>query len=159
VGGPGRRPSWSRKLPPPAAADLPVWVLDTNVLVSGMLSAEGPPARLVDAVLGPRLRLALDDRIEEEYVRVLRRPKFSLDPARLEAVVALLAWQVRISAAPREGLKAPDPEDEKFLEVAAGTEDRLLVTGNLRHFPAACRGGVEVLSPAEAWKKFQAEVG
>ena len=32
-------------------SDAPVWVLDTNVLVSGLLSPFGPPGRLVDALL------------------------------------------------------------------------------------------------------------
>lgn len=141
-------------MPPSAAADVPVWVLDTNVLVSGILSADGPPARLVDAVLGQRLRLALDDRIEDEYLRVLRRPKFSLDPVRLEALTALLALQERVSAGPRPGKKAPDPDDEKFLEVAGATQEKVLVTGNLRHFPVICRSGVKVWSPAEAWQKL-----
>ena len=67
-------------------------MLDTNVLVSGLLSSAGPPGRLLDAVLGRRLVLALDDRMEDEYVRVLRRPKFSFDPIRLEAVFALFVW-------------------------------------------------------------------
>lgn len=44
----------------------PVWVLDTNVVVSGLLSAHGPPARLLDAALAGSLRLSLDDRIEAE---------------------------------------------------------------------------------------------
>jgi hypothetical protein len=39
------------------------WVLDTNVLVSGLLSANGPPGRLLDAVLSRRLTMAFDDRI------------------------------------------------------------------------------------------------
>jgi predicted nucleic acid-binding protein len=44
----------------------PIWVLDTNVVVSGLLCAHGPPARLLDALVDARLRLAFDDRIEAE---------------------------------------------------------------------------------------------
>ena len=146
-------------MPPSVVVEPPVWVLDTNVLVSGLLSSEGPPGRLLDAVLGRRLVLALDDRMEEEYVRVLRRPKFSFDLGRLEAVFALFAWQRRVSATARQGRPAPDAADEKFLEVAAMISDQVLVTGNLRHFPVSCRGDVEVLSPAEAWKKLHGAGG
>lgn len=146
-------------MPPSVVVEPPVWVLDTNVLVSGLLSSAGPPGRLLDAVLGRRLVLALDDRMEDEYVRVLRRPKFSFDPIRLEAVFALFVWQTRVSAARRRGRQAPDAEDEKFLEVASLIPDRVLVTGNLRHFPVSCRGNVEVLSPVEAWKKLHGAGG
>ena len=57
--------------------DLPVWVVDTNVLVSGLLSPFGPPGRIVDLLQAGGLRLAADDRIEAEYRDVL-----SLSPGR-----------------------------------------------------------------------------
>jgi len=144
---------------PSAVAEVPLWVLDTNVLVSGLLSSVGPPARLVDAVLGQRLWLVLDDRIEEEYGRVLRRPKFAIDPVRLEALTALFAWQERVVAGVRRGKRALHEEDEKFMEVAAVSRDRILISGNLRHFPVACWGGVEVLSPLAGWRRLQGLVG
>ena len=62
-------------------AEAPVWVLDTNVLVSGLLSPFGPPGRLVDALLARRLRLAFDDRIELEYREILARPRFGISQA------------------------------------------------------------------------------
>ncbi len=49
---------------------------------------------------------------------------------------------------PRAAL--PDPHDEPFLAVALATPDRVLVTGNIRHFPPSCRAGVTVLTPREA---------
>ena len=44
--------------------EAPTWVLDTNVIVSGLLVAAGFSGRLLDAVLTGRLSLAYDDRIE-----------------------------------------------------------------------------------------------
>ena len=58
-----------------AAGDVPVGELDTNVLVSGLLSPSAPPGRLVDALLGRRLRVALDDRVEGEYPRGAGTPE------------------------------------------------------------------------------------
>jgi predicted nucleic acid-binding protein len=43
----------------------------------------------------------------------------------------------------------PDPDDAPFLEVALAASADCLVTGNRKHFPARCRCGVEVLSPAQ----------
>jgi hypothetical protein len=45
-----------------------------------------------------------------------------------------------------------------FLEVASGSRDGILVTGNLRHFPEVSRGSVRILSPAEAWNRYVAEL-
>ncbi len=133
-------------------AEVPEWVLDTNALVSGLLSPSGPPARLVDAVLGRRLRLAVDDRIEMEYREVLARPRLGIPRGRRDAFLAVLLFQLHVTARPWPYAAPPDEDDRPFLEVAAGTGDLSLVTGNLRHFPPACRGPVRVLSPRAAWE-------
>jgi predicted nucleic acid-binding protein len=137
-------------------ADTPVWVLDTNVLVSGLLSPAGPPGRFVDVLLGRRLRLALDDRIELEYRDVLARPRLGIDDVRREAFPAILQFQEHLNAAPWSHRSPPDEDDVIFLEVALQTSERTVVTGNLKHFPAGCRGPVTVLSPRDAWERFVA---
>jgi len=121
-------------------------VLDTNVVVSGLPSAAGPPAWILEAVVAGELELALDAAIFEEYERVLRRPEFSFPSARVEDLLALIdQWAFWVAAAPRPRLPLPDPGDEPFLAVAGATAS-VLVTGNLRHYPARSRGGVRVLT-------------
>ncbi|HXL73081.1 MAG TPA: putative toxin-antitoxin system toxin component, PIN family, partial [bacterium] len=61
-------------------------VLDTNVLVSGLLSPYGPPGEIVRMVSSRALSLCFDARIISEYAEVLTRPKF---PFRRDAVEAL----------------------------------------------------------------------
>jgi putative PIN family toxin of toxin-antitoxin system len=135
-------------------ADAPAWVLDTNVLVSGLLSPSGPPGRLVDVLLGRRLRLAFDDRIEAEYREVLARPRLGIEPIRRDAFLAILQFQEHVIGLPWPHQVPPDEDDVVFLEVAARTAARTVVTGNLRHFPPGCRGPVTVLSPRSAWVRF-----
>ncbi|NCC53020.1 MAG: putative toxin-antitoxin system toxin component, PIN family [Spartobacteria bacterium] len=134
--------------------DYPGWVLDTNVIVSGLLSSVGPPGRLIDMVLSRRLHMVVDDRIEDEYRCVLSRPKFSLNAARLGAFLAILQFQNRVIAAPWTYPPALDPDDTFFLEAAMYASDHVLVTGNLKHFPEACRGPVRVMSPRDAWQHY-----
>lgn len=130
------------------------WVLDTNVLVSGLLSANGPPGRLLDAVLSRRLTMAFDDRILQEYREVLARPIFHFKPADVAAFWEILPFQRHLVAMPVEGLKASDTPDTKFLEVAFATESKILVSGNERHYPIESRAGVHVISPREAFESF-----
>lgn len=134
---------------------VPVWTLDTNVLVSGLLSPDGPPGRLVDAVLARQLRLALDDRIEKEYRTVLVRPKFRFDAFDLVRVFGILSYQQHLSVTSSAGLVAAESADTKFLEVASATTAKVLVTGNLKHYPRASRGKVRVITPAEAIAELQ----
>ena len=137
-------------------ADAPVWVLDTNVLVSGLLSPSGPPGRLVDVLVARRLRLALDDRVELEYREVLARPKLGIEPVRREAFLAILQFQDHLTALPWPHRALPDADDVIFLEVALQTSARVVVTGNLKHFPRGRRGPVDVMSPRAAWDRFVA---
>ncbi len=133
----------------------PSWVLDTNVLVSGLLNAYGPPGRLLDSVLSGTLRLTYDDRIEREYREVLARPKFGFSAPLREAFLSELKHQDPVAAAvwPRKK-NLPDPDDLPFLEAAKYAADHILVTGNPRHYPVSVRDDVLVLSPAQAWERL-----
>ena len=131
--------------------DPPVWVVDTNVLVSGLLSPFGPPGRIVDALLSRRLRLALDDRIEAEYRDVVARPRLSVARLRQEAFPATLQFQHHVAPTPWPYRRPPDEDDTMFLEVALQTSALTVVTGNRRHYPRACHGPVTVRSPRDAW--------
>jgi putative PIN family toxin of toxin-antitoxin system len=123
-------------------------VLDTNVLVSGLLSPFGPPGEIVRMVSSRAIRLCVDARLLAEYEQVLLRPRFDLDP---DAVAALLDYvdvtSEKVASAPLSG-RLPDPDDEAFLEVAMASGAEYLVTGNLVHFPAEACAGVSVVSPA-----------
>ena len=124
-------------------------VLDTNVLVAGLLFAAGPPAWIIEAALAGDLDLAFNMAIRQEYEDVLLRPEFGFSRPRVEALLAVIdrfgLWVAAVAPWP---VPLPDPDDEPFLGVAAATESAL-VTGNVRHFPARCRQGVRVLTPRE----------
>lgn len=124
-------------------------VLDTNVLVSGLLSAAGPPSWIVEAILAGELELALDMAIRQEYEEVLRRPEFGFTSGIVDELLAAIdRFGLHVAAAPPSPVPLPDPDDEPFLAVAAAT-DSTLVTGNLKHFPPPSREGVEVQTPRE----------
>lgn len=124
-------------------------VLDTNVLVSGLLSPRGSPAAVVDLVLTRDLCVLLDARILEEYAGVLLRPELRLVQARVDVVLEFLRHAaVHVDAEPLS-LSVPDASDLPFLEVAVSGLADALVTGNLRHFPARFRHGVRVLGPTD----------
>jgi len=110
---------------------------------------------LIDALLSRRLTLALDDRIELEYRDVLARPRLGIEAVRREAFLAIVQFQLPVTAPPWPHRAPPDQDDVMFLEVALQTSDRVVVTGHLRHFPAGCRGPVTVLSPRCAWDTFE----
>ena len=125
-------------------------VFDTNVLVSGLLRAEGPPGRIVDSLLRESFHALYDDRMLAEYEAVLARPRFGFDPGSVRVFLGFLCESgERIVAAPLD-LHCSDPDDQPFLEVAIEGLADALVTGNRRHFPQRCP--VRIVIPADLLK-------
>lgn len=124
-------------------------VLDTNVLVSGLLSPFGPPGEIVRLVSSGAVTLCLDARIFSEYDEVLAQPRFGFDSDSVAALLDYVDFTGEIVASQPLPARLPDPDDEPFLEVALACDADCLVTGNLAHFPPESRAGVTVLSPAE----------
>jgi predicted nucleic acid-binding protein len=128
-------------------------VVDTNVLVAGILSASGPPGWIVEALLSGEIEPVLDAGIRAEHEDVLRRPELSLDPERVTAVLDVIDAFGLEAVVPPWPEPLPDPDDAPFLAVAAWVGCPL-VTGNMRHFPARARRGVAVLTPRQLVDDF-----
>ena len=124
-------------------------VLDTNVLVSGLLTPFGACGDVVRLLTGGAVTLCVDARILLEYNEVLRRPHFCMDPEKVDIVLDYIGNAAEHHAAAILDRALPDADDNAFLEVARGARVACLVTGNVRHFPVSCRAGIPVLSPQE----------
>lgn len=133
-------------------------VLDTNVLVSGLLSPKGNPAQVLTLALGGALQLCHDNLILAEYTEVLARPRFRFDPKRVREVLAKIEIDgLAIEATGHQNLHLPDADDEPFLAVALAGKVDFLVTGNLADYPPDKRRGCAVVSPAvfmAAWQEL-----
>lgn len=128
----------------------PVVVLDTNVVVSGLLKADHSPARVLSAVLRTDVTIALDARILTEYRDVLLRPRFGFNPTLVEFVLEALSRDAIAVATLPWALPLPDPDDCRFLEVASSVQPyAVIVTGNSRHFPVESCAGVRVETPGQ----------
>lgn len=122
-------------------------VVDTNVLVSGILSREGPPGKIVDLITGNHLQVCFVGRILAEYEAVLNRPEFTLPgPLVANLLAQIVAVGESVSVFPLSH-PLPHEADEMFLEAALAGGAECLITGNLKHFPTASCHGVRVLSP------------
>ena len=131
-------------------------VFDTNVVISGLLSATGTCGRLLDMVLESVVVLCLDARILEEYREVSRRPELGIEAADADRVLDFLELSSVSTVALPLQVALPDGDDLPWLEVAAA-EAVPLVTGNMRHYPSRSRCGVEVLSPRQFLDRLRSD--
>ena len=111
-------------------------VIDTNVLVSGLLSPSGNEA----SICSPSIRAwftRFSEDILDEYAAVLARPKFGF-PLGRDRGGASHVPQSRVSSFSRTSRAvSSDPADTKFLHCAHTAQADYIVTGNKRDFPDA----------------------
>ena len=73
-------------------------VIDTNVLVAGLLSPFGACGEIVRMVSAGELTLSFDARILSEYNEVLRRPKFGFEEEKVAAFLDYIVYRGRAVA-------------------------------------------------------------
>jgi putative PIN family toxin of toxin-antitoxin system len=135
-------------------------VLDTNIVVSGLLQSQGNPGQVLALVLSGAIQACHDERILAEYAEVLARPRFKFDPKRIREVLNKIeADGLTVDAREESNLKLPDPDDEPFLAVALAASVDFLVTGNLADYPPDKRRGCVVVSPAAFMAEWQRTAG
>lgn len=106
-------------------------VIDTNVLVSGLLFG-GEPGRLRDLWIGGRIVPLVSKETFAEIVKVLAYPKFRLTAAEIDMLVEqelLPHFQVVDVTEDASGV-CRDPHDDQFLALADSGGASHLVTGD-----------------------------
>ncbi|MSV35584.1 MAG: putative toxin-antitoxin system toxin component, PIN family [Bryobacterales bacterium] len=115
-------------------------VIDTNVLVSGIMTKRGAKADVLDLVSAGRRLWCVSEPIVEEYLGVLARPRFrSLDAGRVQHVIACIELAELVVPTMTLAVSRDGP-DNRFLECAEVAGAEYLVTGNARDFPAEWKG-------------------
>lgn len=113
----------------------PPSVVDTNVLVSGLLASgpDSPTAKIVDAMLAAAFPFALSDALLAEYRSVLLRPALTkahgLGQGEIDVILVELARHT-IVLSPRAADPAPDSGDQHLWDLLAARDDLVLVTGD-----------------------------
>jgi len=83
-------------------------VIDTNVLVSGVINPHGPPGRIVNAVLSEMIIVLYDDRILSEYREVLMRPMFGFQRADIDVLLEFIELSGEHTSAEPIAVVLPD---------------------------------------------------
>ena len=124
-------------------------VIDTNVLVAGLLSPFGACGEIVRMVSSGELTLSFDARIISEYNEVLRRPRFGFEEEKVATLLDYIVYRGQAVAPSPLSHSLPDTDDEPFLEVTLASQSVCLVTGNQKHFPTERCQGAKIMSPNE----------
>jgi uncharacterized protein len=110
-------------------------VLDTNVIVSGLISTDGTPAQIINLLINGRITILYDDRILTEYVEVLSRKKFGFKKEIIDPLMDFIKNEGEYIGAEPINKRFTDDDDKKFYEVAKTAKAKCIVTGNKAHYP------------------------
>ncbi len=123
-------------------------VVDTNVLVSGLLYG-GKPGEIVTLWERGKIRPLCSKEIVEEYLRVLAYPKFQLSESEIDFLLTyeILPYFEVITVKSGKTYVAEDPSDDKFIWCALEGNAEVIVSGD-EHLLNFLPGPVTVSSVA-----------
>ena len=134
-------------------------ILDTNILLSALLSPQGASAKLLDAWERKKFTLVACDALIAELREVAGRPFFR---TRLRAGASeLLAAGIRdFSLFCRDlpfGPVAPDPKDSYLLALAEASKAGFLVTGDKQLLSLSRHKSTRIITPAAMIENLKAQ--
>jgi hypothetical protein len=133
-----------------------LFIFDTNILISALLSHAGNEATLLNMWTEKKFNLAVTPQILEEYGDVLFREKFRYHPAFSQTKTEYLLNRLRVNTLHYTGTHEVEPlssdrDDEIFIACAVEAQADILVTGDTKHLlPLDNYGKTKILTSKEA---------
>jgi len=115
---------------------VPVAVIDTNIVVSGLITSnpESSLAAILDGMLNGRLQFVLSTALLDEYREVLQRPKLrklhALQEHEIEKILEGISRNATWIEPTPSPLASPDPDDQHLWDLLTARPDAVLVTGD-----------------------------
>lgn len=137
------------------------FVLDTNLLVSGVISA-GLPRRLVDGAKAGEFELCTSEVLLAELLEVLLRGKFAarleqagLTPQGIVDDLRRIAVVVQPADTPR--VVPTDPDDDHVIAAAVTGQADLIASGDKRDLlPMGGFAGIPIVTARDAIERLEA---
>lgn len=133
-------------------------ILDTNVVVSALISNSFPTFILYDLVLTRKVYICLSDSVLSEYIGVLKRDKFDrfrdFRPKADVVINKMREISLFYSNTPKVELLI-DASDDKFLELAIASAADYLITGNTSDFKIPQFENTIIITPREYWDNYK----
>lgn len=125
-------------------------VIDTNVLISGLLSTTSTPAQAVEKAVTKAQLLATTETLRE-LIQKLHSPKFDryVRRERRDALLERVASLVEIIDVLQSIRASRDPKDNKFLEAAVNGRADVIVTGDKDLLDLNPFRGIAILTAAD----------
>ncbi len=138
-------------------------VLDTNILVSAVLSKSGVPAQIVDARRARKFLVISGEAAILEVERVLKdlhnTGKYEITKEQIGGLVHLLRMDALLVPAQSDAAGAipADPADEIFLSIALDGEAQIIVSGDSHLLDLGTYRDIEIQTARQFLDNLKAE--
>jgi len=129
-------------------------VLDTNVLVSGIIGKTGTPAKILDSWQAGEFKLITSPELVSEINKVLHYPhiqqKYRLAESDIDAfLISMVSFGIMTPGKLELRVIEDDPDDDKFLAAAVEGGADYIVSGDNHLKCLKIYQGITIISPAE----------
>jgi len=130
-------------------------VLDTNVLVSAIIS-DGKPRELLRKAISKEFCLVTSDQILRELGTVLRRPKFKTDEDEIHRIILVLIQSAEIvEVVSKLHQVEVDPKDNMVVETAYDGKADLIVSGDSHLLSLKSFRGIKIVTTKQMLDSLQ----
>ena len=134
-------------------------VLDTNVIISGLLSEEDTyPAKIINSWLLGNIKIVISPDLKQELNQVLKKPYivdiFHNNKHIKPIIGKLLNKATLIYPKPISKVVFSDKTDHFLLELAITSKSKIIVTGDKQVLNIKKANGIFIMSPKEFCLKF-----
>lgn len=134
-------------------------VLDTGILISGLIRRNGTTGEVLNALRDNRFLVIYSTPIVMELIEVLSRPIFSdkyhIQSDDVTALINLMRLRGELVAISRKLEICRDPKDDKFFEAALAGEADSIVSGDADLIILHPFEGISIIRPAEFLAKLK----
>ena len=134
-------------------------VIDTNVIVSGLMKAESAPGKILKAWRKDKFILLLSPLIFEEISQVIRRKQVikyhKMKEEEIDDFLLTLYSATQEVPGELELDIVQDPDDNIFLACAIEGEAHYIVTGDKLFLKLKEYKGIEIITPTQFLKKIE----
>jgi len=128
-------------------------VLDTNVVVSALLSPSGPPGEIIHYWEAEEFSVVISVQLLKELEHTLKYPKvmkyLQLSPDGISLFLEhFKTFAGLVEPEPSLAVIKNDPDDNRVLECAVSGKAAYIVTGDKHLIELETYQGIEILSPA-----------
>jgi len=128
-------------------------VIDTGVLVSGLIRPQGTTGEVLLALREGKLTVLYSNETIMEIIDVLGRDKFRLKyhilPDDISALINLIRLRGEVVIPKQKVADCRDPKDDKFLDAALSGNADYLVSGDLDLLSMNPYQSIPIITPAE----------